>query len=206
LLTLALILPWSIRNYQALDTPVFVSSSSAGNFWQGHHEPGRISENLVQQYGPLNRPGGEADVARGMWSEGWDYATSHPWEEVKAPFWKTRDLYQGDRAGLDLNDGYGRLLFMSQAARDRWGLVCDIFYYGLLILALTGMLALARWSPLTRMAAPAIVFWTLGHIVLFADSRFHLPLLPVFACAAGAGISWLAGRLKLAVKATSGRA
>ncbi len=182
-----LILPWTARNYAALDIPVLVSSSSAGNFWEGHHGAG-ISDDIVQEYGPLNRPGGEADVNRAMWRLGFDYAFSHPWEEFTGVFSKTRTLYQGDPAGVNLNDGYGTQPFMSQEARDRWIRLSDVAYYMLLVLAAVGLLGSGRRSQLLRLIAPCVLFWTVGHILFFTDPRFHLPLLPVFAVAAGAGI------------------
>jgi hypothetical protein len=188
-----LILPWSVRNYRAIDGPALISSSAAGNFWEGHHEPGRVSNDVVLAHGPLSRPGGETDVSRAMWREGWEYVRSHPWEEIKAPFWKTRDLYKGDPAGLDLNDAYGLTPFTSRDVRERWLLLSDVAYYTLLIAAGIGLLASGWRSPLARLVAPVVLLWTLGHVAFFVTPRFHLPLLPVFAVAAGAGFAW-AGR------------
>lgn len=186
---LLLVLPWSVRNYRTLDAPVFLSSSAAGNFWEGHHESGIVSNDIVVEYGPLNRPGGEADVNRAMWREGWAYVREHPWEEIKAPFWKTRDLYQGDPAGMDLNDAYGLTPFTSRETRDRWLLLSDAVYYALLISAGIGLLTAGRRSPLLRLVAPVVLLWTLGHVAFFVTPRFHLPLLPVFAICAGYGLA-----------------
>jgi|CXWL01.1.fsa_nt_gi 4-amino-4-deoxy-L-arabinose transferase-like glycosyltransferase len=188
--TLLLILPWTVRNYNTLDIPVFVSSSSAGNFWEGHHGEG-ISDDIVQEYGPLNRPGGEADVNRAMWRLGAKYALSHPWDEFTGLFSKTRTLYQGDPSGVNLNDAYGTQPFMSPEARDRWLRLSDVGYYSLLVLAGVGLLGAGRRSQLLRMIAPCVLFWTAGHVIFFTDPRFHLPLLPVFGVAAGAGVAWV---------------
>jgi hypothetical protein len=191
-----LILPWTIRNIDTLGAPVLISSSSAGNFWEGHHDEG-VSNDLVLEYGPLNRPGGEADVNRAMWREGWRYVRAHPWEEVKAVLWKTRDLYRGDSAGVDVNDGYGYLPFTSGATRDRWLLLSDVVYYATLILAGVGIVLAGGRSPLFRLGAPVALLWTAGHVAFFVDPRFHIPLLPVFACAAGVGIARATAPLRL---------
>ena len=192
--TLLLVLPWTVRNYSTLDIPVFVSSSSAGNFWEGHHGEG-VSDDIVREYGPLNRPGGEADVNRAMWRLGARYALSHPWDEFTGVFGKTRTLYQGDPAGVNLNDAYGTQPFMSPDARSRWVRLSDAAYYTLLLLAGIGLLLAGYRSPLLRLVAPCVLFWTVGHVVFFTDPRFHLPLLPVFGVAAGAGagtaIAWI---------------
>jgi 4-amino-4-deoxy-L-arabinose transferase-like glycosyltransferase len=189
-----LILPWTVRNYAILDLPVFVSSSSAGNFWEGHHGSG-VSNDIVIKYGPLNRPGGEADVNRAMWREGLKYAATHPWDEFTAIFTKTENLYRGDHAGLNLNDGYGYLPFMSASTRDRWQALSDAAYYGLLALASAGLLVSGWRSPLMRLLVPVVAFWTAGHVAFFTDPRFHLPLLPVFGVAAGAAVAWALDRV-----------
>ena len=199
----ALVLPWTARNYAVLDIPVFVSSSSAGNFWEGHHGSG-VSNDIVIKYGPLNRPGGEADVNRAMWREGAKYALTHPWDESTGIFTKTGTLYRGDRAGLDLNDGYEYLPFMPHETRDRWGLLSDAVYYTLLALAGLGLLAAGRRSPrtrrqtssLVRLVVPCVLLWTAGHVIFFTDPRFHIPLLPVFAVAAGSAVAAAADRAR----------
>ena len=209
-IALLLILPWSIRNYNTLDVPVLVSSSAAGNFWEGHHQPGQGSNTIVLEHGPLNRPGGEADINRAMWREGWDYVRAHPWEEIKAPFWKTRDLYQGDPAGMDLNDAYGLTPFASDETRERWLLLSDLVYYAVLIAAAVGVVAAGWRSPLVRLVLPVALLWTLGHVAFFATPRFHLPLIPLFAVCAGYGFAFIGravvGRLRHGNSLTDKRA
>ncbi len=199
------ILPWTVRNIITLDSPVLISTSAGLNFWQGHHE-GASGGNeppidIMNRYGPLTRPGAEVDISNAGLREGLRFALTHPREELSLSARKVRELYKHDTIALDLNENFGERPFIPAALESALRITADSFYFFVLAL---GVLALVRTGPNRRaLLLPVLVavIWTLGHIALFGQPRYHMPLMPVFCILA----AWtLAGAFGFISRAASG--
>jgi 4-amino-4-deoxy-L-arabinose transferase-like glycosyltransferase len=190
-----LLLPWAIRNAVQMDTGPVLTTSTGGNFWIGHNDEaygGLMKvDSLIASFD--HRPS-ETEVSERGLSEGLDYLFSHPGDELELSREKVRILYQDDSLGLLLAEAIGTREFVSDAARERLNFTANAVYYATLSLAGVGLLlsiALRRYLASFALPVVAVLVWTAGHIVFFADARFHMPMIPLFCIMAGAAVSML---------------
>jgi 4-amino-4-deoxy-L-arabinose transferase-like glycosyltransferase len=177
-----LILPWSIRNYVVLDSPVFISSSFGSNFYQGHNKKGwEGTEQLVAEYGPLTTPGAEVKIGNIGLRKGLQFLVTHPLEEIRMTGLKIRDLYRDDYISLDLIEGYGTKRIMGEGLRRSLDHLANGFYF-LVLGASVLSVVYCRREDRAKLFFPILVvgLWTLGSIAFFAIVRFHFPVMPVF--------------------------
>jgi 4-amino-4-deoxy-L-arabinose transferase-like glycosyltransferase len=176
------ILPWSIRNYHVLDSPVFISSSLGGNFFAGHNEKGLDGVgDLVAAHGGLETPGAEVAIGNDGLRKGLRFLVTHPLDEIRLTGEKIRDLYRDDYVGLDLIEGYGTTRVMGDDLRLSLRHLANGFYF--LVLG-AAVLSVVYWRREDRAALFFLVLvvglYTLGSIAFFATPRFHFPAMPVF--------------------------
>jgi 4-amino-4-deoxy-L-arabinose transferase-like glycosyltransferase len=182
------LLPWSVRNYVVLDSPVLVSSSFGGNFYVGHNKDGRQGvKHIMAEYGPLTKdPEAEVAVGNAGLREGLDFLVTHPLDEVRMTGEKIRKLYRDDYIALYLIEGYGTRQIMGESARNVLRHAANSFYF--VVLAASGLALLGPWRERKAgllFALVAIGVWTVGSMAFFANARFHFPIMPAFALLAG---------------------
>jgi len=176
------ILPWAIRNYVVLDSPVLITTSFGSNFYWGHNGEGsKAVEDLALEYGPLTRPGGEAAIGNAGLQKGLRFLVTHPLDEIRLTGEKIRDLYRDDYVGLDLIEGYGTKRIMDEDLRLSLRHLANGFYF--LVLG-AAVLTVVYWRREDRAALFFLVLvvglYTLGSVAFFATPRFHFPAMPVF--------------------------
>jgi 4-amino-4-deoxy-L-arabinose transferase-like glycosyltransferase len=196
------ILPWSVRNYVVLDSPVLVSSSFGGNFYMGHNKEGPEGvDHILEEYGPLSKdPRAEVVVGNAGLREGLKFLVTHPLDEVRMTGEKTRDLYRDDYIALDLIEGYGSRQIMDASLRNVLGHASNSVYF--VVLAASGLALLGPWRERKGgllFALLAIGVWTVGSMAFFTNPRFHFPIMPVFALLAGEALIMRQRRLLLLV-------
>jgi 4-amino-4-deoxy-L-arabinose transferase-like glycosyltransferase len=196
------LLPWSVRNYVVLDSPVLVSSSFGGNFYMGHNKEGPEGvQHLLDEYGPLTKyPRAEVVVGNAGLREGLKFLVTHPLDEVRMTGEKIRDLYRDDYTALDLIEGYGSRQIMGAAFRNVLGHAANSFYF--VVLAASGLALVGPWRERKAglvFALVAIGVWTVGSMAFFTNPRFHFPIMPVFALLAGEALSTRQRRLLVLV-------
>jgi hypothetical protein len=114
----------------------------------------------------------------------------HPARELRLAGEKVRILYQDDLAAFALNEDFGRRPTIASPLRGVLRPMTTAFYFATLFAAGLG---LARWAVerqgdvLVPLISVGVI--TLGHVVFFAEPRFHLPLIPVFCALAGDGLA-----------------
>lgn len=183
------VLPWTIRNTITMDSPVIISTSAGVNFWQGHHE-GASGGNeppidLFNEYGPLSKPGAEVAISNAGLREGRRFALTHPREELSLGVRKVRELYKHDTIAIDLNEDFGSHPFIPGTLETALRITADSYYFFVLA---AGTLALARPPNAARglmLLVLVIGVCTLGHIAIFGQPRYHIPIMPVFCILAG---------------------
>jgi 4-amino-4-deoxy-L-arabinose transferase-like glycosyltransferase len=189
----ALIIPWSVRNYAAMNGFVFISTNDGGNFYMGHHERanGRFiylcDRWIAEQFDDLPRPEQEVAISNAALREGLRFMFTHPWREVQLSGSKVRALYEDDEDALrwthhpEVDSPVRSLKIISDIA--------NAYYFA--VIAAAG-LGLFYWSrrPRSALSLPLLVItvFTLGQLLFFATSRFHLPMLPSFALLAAFGL------------------
>ncbi len=161
------ILPWSLRNLRVQGAFVPISTNGGVNRWIG---------NNVYATGDWLKPGDywspagqtEVEVDREYLRAAMGYIVAHPARALRLAVRK-----------------FGILWSPYPHVADR------VSFWTVLALAVLGIGGTVRrkesWILLATLA-----YFTLVSCVFFATERFHVPLLPVVAVYAGAGVQWLA--------------
>jgi 4-amino-4-deoxy-L-arabinose transferase-like glycosyltransferase len=196
------LLPWSIRNYVVLHSPVLVSTSFGGNLYMGHNKEGPEGiMHILDEYGPLTKyPGAEVKVGDVGLREGLKFLVTHPLDEVRMTGEKIRDLYRDDYVAMYLIEGYGSRQIMDESLRNVLKHAANSSYF--VVLAASGLALLGPWRERKaglQFALLAIGVWTLGSMAFFTNTRFHFPIMPAFALLAGEALSTRQRRLLLLV-------
>jgi 4-amino-4-deoxy-L-arabinose transferase-like glycosyltransferase len=198
---LGVIIPWTVRNYVAMDSFVFISTNAGGNLYVGNNEEGNgrfifgIDSWIAEEYADLPPTEQEVAVSNRALREGLEFMFTHPWEEVQLAGSKLRGLYEDDEDGLrwihhpEVGSPVGSLDVMADVANG--------FYFGVLAVSAGG---LAYWLGRRRsaVALPLLVVgvFTLGQLAFFTEPRFHLPMLPSLCLLAAVGLVWGAGQVR----------
>lgn len=180
--------PWTVRNAVELHAPVLIATNAGVDFWIGHHEAAQGDygptggDELVFRHPELTSPQREVRVNSEGFREGLGFAVSHPREELVLPFKKLFWLYYNDEEGLRWNEGHGGQQFLSMPLRDALLAMSNVYYFAVLGLLLLGA---PFWfsfrNPGRVLLVSLILYWTLIHLVFFANPRFHAPVMPVAA-------------------------
>jgi 4-amino-4-deoxy-L-arabinose transferase-like glycosyltransferase len=202
--SLVVIVPWTIRNYVAMDGFVFISTNAGGNLWLGNHEGanGRFmwlaDQWIRERYADLPPSRREVAVSNLALREGLKFMFTHPADELRLSANKLRALYEDDEEGL-------RWIHRPEVGSPVRSLgvigdVADGFYFAVLAVSAGG---LAYWLRRRRSAVGlpllVVVVFTLGELLFFADPRFHFPMLPSFCLLAAVGVVWGAGYVRRSV-------
>ncbi|MDI6858281.1 MAG: glycosyltransferase family 39 protein [Dehalococcoidia bacterium] len=191
---LALIMPWTIRNYVAMDAFVFISTNDGGNLFMGHNENsnGRFnaSDTWIGSWAEhLSWEEREVETSNVALREGLKFMFTHPWREAQLSATKIRALYEDDEDALrwihhpDISRPVPFLKVISDVA--------NAYYFAAIAAAGLGLLCWSR-RPQGLLLLPLLIVavFTAGQLLFFATSRFHLPMLPSFALLAATGLVW----------------
>ena len=201
LAAMAVILPWSIRNYADMGSFVFISTNVGGNLYVGNFEgaTGRVVFGAVdwanERYAHLSREKREVAASNLLLREGLKFMFTHPGRELELAGSKIRALYQDDEEALRgiPNHQAGETI----PGADRIADVANGFYFAVLAVSAGG---LAYWLRRRRsaVALPLLVVgvFTLGQLLFFTDPRFHYPMLPSLCLLAAVGVVWGAGYVR----------
>jgi 4-amino-4-deoxy-L-arabinose transferase-like glycosyltransferase len=194
LAALAVVLPWTARNYVSMGSFVPISTNEGGNLYIGNYEgaTGRVVMGAgawaSERYADL--PPAEQEIAVNdlLLREGLKFMFTHPIREVQLSGSKIRALYSDDEEallGIPNRQAGESIPHDDLIARIGNGL-----FFGALAVAAGGLLLWLR-RPRGEMALPVLVVavFTLGQLPFFADSRFHYPMLPSIALLAAAGLT-----------------
>jgi 4-amino-4-deoxy-L-arabinose transferase-like glycosyltransferase len=201
LTALAVIIPWSIRNYFAMGSFVLLSTNDGGNLYMGNWEgaSGGFQYDagtwIVDQFGYLPYNEQEVAASNALMREGLRFMFTHPGKEMQLTASKLRYLYNNDEDALNWINApeAGKPL----ANRPLWAGISNGFYFTVLALSAGG---LASWWRQRRSAVSLplifIGIFTLGQLPFFAIPRFHVPMLPSFCLLAAVGIVSTEGYLR----------
>ncbi len=197
-LTLAAVLiPWTVRNYEVFGSFVFVANSGGTNLLIGNNPA------ATGGYGaPAIEPVAEGekrrdDLAARMAIR---HIVDHPWRTLSLVPWKIWHLYAKDVEGLywvevAMGRGEGappeRPLFVLKLVAQAWYVALLSCFAAWAFFRMRAERASASSRP-WDLGLWIVAYHTLVFCVLFGSSRFHFPLVPYLDVYAG---SWL-GRLR----------
>ena len=224
------IAPWTVRNAITMDAFIPVASGLGHTFLAGHqddpYDPYSVfpEAKITEQYSYLPYPEREIKVEREALRQGLDFAKSHPGYEVQLVFEKLYNMYKVDDDALpwigggwidagkapwlqgswvqSLDKVGAPVVTIPPGAEHNWKDLANGYYFAVLLLAATGIFA---WFSLRDRRKLLLVLmvaaWTALHLVFIPGSRYHAPLLPLFALWAAAGVLFLWDVAAGAVKA-----
>jgi 4-amino-4-deoxy-L-arabinose transferase-like glycosyltransferase len=189
---LAVIAPWTLRNWYRLDYPVPISTNTGWNAAIGHNDsaegkwmsPGHFFWSTLD----YPQPKREVEFNKIGIDLAWDYARTHPLDELKLSVRKAYYLWRTDADAVRYQE-LGVAPFLGADERARLTNLADYFYFGVLALAAVGLLGTWRerrqwWSLVILL----VIGWTGFHMLIFGEGRFHYPVLPAFSIGAAAGL------------------
>jgi 4-amino-4-deoxy-L-arabinose transferase-like glycosyltransferase len=190
---LALVLPWSARNYLVMDSPILLSSNVGGNFLMGRYA-GTVDrveavDELMAPYRGLSPKEQEVKTNSLGWREGLELVLTEPWRELQIAGPKLKALYDRDDDFLLHGEGFESGRRFDEPLRSALQWTANGYYF--VVLGLAGLGAVAAWSrsrPAAVLLLWTVLLWTLNETLMIADSRYHLPLVPVFTLLAAAGV------------------
>jgi hypothetical protein len=204
----AVLAPWTIRNFIVFRQFVLLETKGGVNFWLGNspYTPNDFIRNVwktgVREPMLAALPADEIARDRAGYDLGESFVTREPLTFIArmpskfADFWGfERNLV--DAAQATRNGKGGGWNSLAKFAAD---FVSDAAYVLLVVLAVAG-LAFAREDRWQVLIGGFIVYFVFVHMVVFGDGRFHLPLIPFLALYAAwfvvnraEGARWLRGR------------
>jgi len=159
----AVILPWTIRNYLVMGSPIFITTGFGGNFYLGHTENGWADvKALIEKQGPLTRPGRETDIGNAALREGLQFLVTHPRKEIRLTLEEVRDLYRHDYSSVYLLEGYQGHGIENPRLKSLPKDLANSFYF--LVIGASAA-PLARWRrDKAALFFPLLIIglWTLG--------------------------------------------
>jgi 4-amino-4-deoxy-L-arabinose transferase-like glycosyltransferase len=191
--TLLIIAPWAMRNAGYHRRFVLIDTFSGYNFLVGNNPRATGRQYLPVTDAPAQPPGAalkdDADVAAEGYREGMKFIARNPACFIVLGARKTGYLY--DLEIRELAWGYsknyfgavplGVLIPAAIIVAASFPLLCLCALCGLLLRCPPAGDARNGWGLLLLV----IAYFTAAHFITFGESRFHLPLVPLFAILAG---------------------
>jgi 4-amino-4-deoxy-L-arabinose transferase-like glycosyltransferase len=207
----AVIAPWTIRNFIVMDAPVFISLNLGDDLCMGHY-PGAtgtfgLPDYCFAGYDNLKRP--EYEVRRNNENirKAINFAVHHPRTELKLLSRKAYWLWNHDHDGISAVESYGDDPFINPHLRQALFHVADIFFFTTISLGGLGLIGfvLPPRDPRRLFALLALLTFAGVPLVFFTDARFHVPAMPLLSIAAAwAVVAATRNALRLAAQMTQG--
>jgi hypothetical protein len=200
--TVAVIVPWTIRNVVQMDSPILLSANFGDNFCVGNNPeatggyglPSYCFEGLDQG----ERPEFETHRQSVTLDRGLTWLTDHPLDAIGLIPDRLRATLAHDDDGAFAAGDYGQNPVVSDGTSDTLGTISDLYYYALVIVAIAGIVVLVRqggWAErrwqVFVLSAPVGL---LSPIVTFGDPRFKMSIYPVLAICAGVAVAAVVDR------------
>jgi 4-amino-4-deoxy-L-arabinose transferase-like glycosyltransferase len=185
--SVALIVPWTVRNAVVMDAPVIISTNLGDNLCMGHYlgAPGHFALPAVcfseEPYAGLSREEFEVERNDDNTRKAVRFAVDHPVQELKLLSRKAYHTWKHDHDGLEAIESYGDDRFLGEGLRTGLARAADIFYFTAISLGGLGLAGLA-WRPREgRRLFFLLALLALAGVplVFFGDARFHVPVLPL---------------------------
>jgi 4-amino-4-deoxy-L-arabinose transferase-like glycosyltransferase len=203
--TVALILPWTIRNMVTMDSPILLSANFGDNFCIGNNPEAAggyaLPDYCFQGLGEGERPEFEVRRQSETLDRGVRWLRENPGDALGLVPDRARFTLRDDHDGLEAASDFGADPILADGTQDTLGQVADGFYYavvaaaavGLVISALRGAWRDRRWVVFVLAAPVQLV----SPLVTFGEPRFKMPIYPALAIVAAVGLVGLLRRRSL---------
>ena len=167
------VLPWTIRNYYAVDGWVFVKSNFGLELWLGNHPPSYTKElhpmfSFPERFRLIME--GEADYNRGKQRMALAYIETHPREFIKKSWSRVLDTWSAKEDSWI--DGWIAVLHLSR--EDIW--FCSAFS----VLSFAGLLLALRSNGMEPLPlAMCLVVFPIPYYITHTALRYRHPIDPL---------------------------
>lgn len=205
---IAVIAPWTIRNWVVMGGPILLSTDAAHVLLNSHSPVARggqslatsgLRRELLGQYDDLPRQQKEVAMQRAQIRYALGYMLTHPLEELRLWPDRFRMLYVSDHwpyFSLGESPKMGKRRLMAEPWQSRWSRIADGYFYAVAALAAVGFLL--AWLPGRRagLLVPMMVlyFHVLYVVFFYGSPRLHAPFVPLLAILAALSLTWPALR------------
>lgn len=187
---IAVILPWSLRNYTVFNQFVLLETKGGVNFWLGNSPltPSDFIRNVwkvgVREPMLAALPRDEIERDRVGYRLGLEFVRQQPLTFLGRMPVKFADFWGFERSMLDVAEATVQGAGWNSPAKFAADVLAALTYVVVLIAAIGGIV----WSPSDSwklLLGGFIAYFVFAHIVIFGDGRFHLPLIPLLALYGG---------------------
>lgn len=196
----AVLAPWTARNYAVFGQFVLLETKGGVNFWLGNspYTPDAFIRNVwktgVRDPMLAALPQDELSRDRTAYALGLAYIQREPLTFIAHIPVKFADFWGFERNLVDVAESTrtGKSAGWSSPAKLSADVLSAAAYVLLVLLAIAGLLRAPddRWKLLF---GGLILYFVALHLVVFADGRFHLPLIPFLALYGGWAVAQRAG-------------
>ncbi len=179
----AVIAPWSVRNYRVLGEFVPVTTTGGVGLWVANNPS---ATGLSCQVPPVVEGSSEVERDRQLWRQAWRYIAAHPARFARTAVIKAAYLW-GTSSTV-----------MAGVSADRWSPwseslaklainVAWVFVSALFVVAVVRGRVCSSPAVFWPLIALLAYLWGI-HLFYEAQSRYHLPVLPVLFIIAGSAL------------------
>ncbi len=184
---LAVIAPWTVRNWRVLGTPVLISTNGGPVLYAANNPD---SQGLAMKVGPL--PGEHDEVSRDRIrrAAAIHWAVSHPLDWARLAVIKTVYIW-GTSSSIMSYLSFDRMpVWQENLAKA----LLNVGWAAMFVLVAAAAFTTRVWAwPAMTMAHSLVAMLALTHLWFETISRHHIPVLPILALGAGAGLASLTG-------------
>ena len=196
--TVAVIVPWTIRNAITMDSPILLSANLGDNLCIGNNPQANGAFSLDPAHPcfagiePAPRPEIEVRRQSETLDRAFTFIRENPGDFVGLVPDRARFTLREDHDGLDVAGDFGTDPLFDRDTENLLGRIADDYYYAVGALAVVGLgvgvaVGLARdrrWLLLVLTAPVQLV----SPLVTFGDPRFKMPIYPTLALLAAVAL------------------
>jgi len=189
---LAVLSPWTIRNYREFGRVVLVSTNGGANMWMGNNPD---TTGHYQLPPPMRPDQNEAQWDKDLGEQAKAYIKKEPVAFVKRTVIKAVRLHDRETIGVAWNlEGLKRVssFFDTGPGATLLKAVSSGYWYLMLVLGGIGAVIVSRregvWSLLTHPTAVFFAYFTAVHAIMVIQDRYHYPITPMVGALASVAI------------------
>ncbi len=202
LAAVAIISPWTVRNWVEMHAFIPISTN-AGVVLRTGHAPDATgttywTQDVIDGFTPeqsLYDPEREVKGYREYTRRAIGYAFTHPARELELTRAKIYHTYRPEAEMLGWLTTLDATPLRPEGLKGVLEHVVDYGYYALVFGAVASVPLWFRRTAEGSLLVSIVFFWTAFHVVFQGEPRYHLPLLPIFCLAVGGGVWLLPARI-----------
>ena len=175
--SLATILPWTVRNYLVMGEPILIPTNGGYNFYEGNGPGATGEQRSVWEVFPNFT---ELDWHQEGYRLALEYMMNHPAEWLSVLPKKFFHLWASDWSGVaysTMSRGYPRDLVTPLM------MVAQLYWFAILLIATISTFTkpiVSYWLRFPAVLIPlTLAYWTAFHLMFHGEGRYHMQAIPL---------------------------